>query len=243
MIGAWSVLVSELAGTATMMALGVGTNANISLPRTAGRGSSYLMAALGWALGVYAGIYVASGSGAHLNPAITLAMVVQGRAEFAPGVAVGPVTTAAYLGGQLAGAMLGSAAAWCAYRLHFALVPPGADTVTVFATAPGVRSLPANAFTEAIATFGLVFVVLHVGGTPSGLGPLATALVVLGIGLGLGGPTSWALNPARDLGARLAHALLPIEGKGSSDWRYAWVPVVGPLVGGAIAGLVGPVAL
>lgn len=240
MISAWSVLWSELAGTATLMAFGVGVAANIRLRDTTGNGQSYLMGTLGWAMGVLSGVYVAHLSGGHLNPAFTIAVLVQGSGQYAPDVPVTAATTAAYLVGEVLGATLGSMLAWAAYWTHMRLGVSEGETLTVFATKPRIRNLPANLLTEAIATFLLVMVILHVGGTPSGLGPLATALVVMGIGLGMGGPTGWAVNPARDLGSRIAHALLPIGGKGSSDWAYSWVPVLGPILGGVVAGLIVP---
>ncbi len=229
---------SELLGTAVMLTLGVGVSANAALPRTKGRGSAYVVCALGWALGVMCGVYLAPASGAHLNPAVTFARVVEGSGELAPGISTTPATVAVYVVAQLLGAFLGACLAWCAYRTHFEPGAPAAGSVTVFATGPDQRDHVASLVAEAVGTGVLVLVVLEMGRTPSGLGPFGTALVVLGVGLGLGGPTGWALNPARDLGARLAHALLPVRGRTTSDWGYAWVPVAGPLLGGAAAALV-----
>jgi glycerol uptake facilitator protein len=146
-------------------------------------------------------------------------------------------STFTYFGGEMLGAFLGAVAAWLAHKQHFDAEPEPASKLAVFSTGPAIRSTPWNLVTEAIGTFVLVFVILSFGGTPSGLGPLAVALLVVGIGVSLGGPTGYAINPARDLGPRIAHALLPIRGKGSSDWSYSWIPVVGPLVGGTIAGV------
>lgn len=234
--------VSELLGTAVLMALGVGVVANVRLGRTGASGGSALLVAVGWSLGVFAGVYVAHRSGAHLNPAVTLGIVASGATELAPGVPVSASAVGVYVAAQLVGAVLGSAVAWAAYRQHFAAPGGAGPSVAVFATGPGIRSWPHNVLTETVATFLLVLVLLSLGETPTELGPLASALVVLGVGLGMGGPTGWAINPARDLGARVAHALLPIARKGPSDWGYAWVPVVGPVVGGlaggALAGLV-----
>lgn len=236
------ILVSEIAGTAVLMTLGVGVCANMTLSKTFGRGGGYLVVALGWSLGVFAGVVVAQDSGAHLNPAITLGILAQsltpdGPAEFAPGIAITLATTLAYLVAELLGAFLGAVAAWAVYRQHYDAHPVAADKLGSMATAPAIRSLPTNLFSEGVATFVLVLVLLLLAGTPSQLGPLGMALVVLGVGLGLGGVTGWAINPARDLGGRLAHAALPMRGKGTSDWSYAWVPVVGPCLGGVLGAL------
>ena len=144
-----------------------------------------------------------------------------------------------YFGAQMIGAFIGAVLAFLAYKKHFDEDAPGATKLAVFSTGPEIRSYAWNFVTEVIATFVLVFFVVASGKTPSGLGPLAVALIVVGIGASLGGPTGYAINPARDLGPRIAHAVLPIRGKGSSDWAYAWVPVAGPLVGGVLAGLLG----
>lgn len=232
------VFLSELAGTTVMMTIGVGVTMNINLLHTKGHRGGYLMGAFGWALGVYAGVYLAGPSGAHLNPAVTFAKVLEGSGSLAPGVTTDAQTITAYVVAQLVGAMVGATLAWLAYRDHFRSGRVEGGTVSVFATGPQLRSLGQNSLTEAIATFLLVLVILRMGDTPSGLGPLGVAMLVLGVGLGVGGPTGWAINPARDLGARIAHALLPVAGKGPSDWSYAWVPVVGPLVGAGVAAVV-----
>jgi len=241
------IALSELAGTGVLLALGVGVGANLALPATGGRAGGNLMGAVGWSLGVFAGVVVGARSGAHLNPAVTLGMIASGAEELAPGVPVSAWAVSAYLIGQLVGAVLGSAVAWAAYRQHLdaavgaqaatLAAPRRSPTLGIFATGPGIRSWPHNLLTETVATFLLVLVLLSLAETPSALGPLGAALVVLGVGLGMGGPTGWAINPARDLGARLAHALLPIRGKGGSDWGYAWVPVVGPTLGGVLGGI------
>ena len=146
-------------------------------------------------------------------------------------------TTLVYFAAQMVGAFLGAVLAFLAYKKHFDEPADPATKLGVFSTGPAIRSYGWNLVTEILGTFVLVYVVIQFGNTPSGLGPLAVALLVVGIGASLGGPTGYAINPARDLGPRIAHALLPIKGKGSSDWGYSWVPVVGPLIGGAIAGL------
>ncbi|MFV0459966.1 MAG: MIP/aquaporin family protein [Actinomycetales bacterium] len=233
-----SVFVSEVLGTATLLLLGCGVVANVVLDKAKGNGSNFHMISWGWGIGVFAGVYVAFKSGAHLNPAVTVGLLVNGAPEYAPGVPVSLASTLVYLSAEVTGAFLGAVLAFLAYKKHFDL--PDIDPATklaVFSTASEIRSKPWNALTEAIATFVLVFVILVFGQTPSGLGPFAVALLVVGIGASLGGPTGYAINPARDFGPRLAHALLPIRGKGSSDWGYAWVPIVGPLAGAVVAGL------
>ncbi|MBT8161411.1 MULTISPECIES: MIP/aquaporin family protein [Arthrobacter] len=232
------VFLSEVFGTGMLTLLGCGVVANVALKGTKGNNGGFLMVNFGWGIAVFAGVYVAAMSGAHLNPAVTLGLLINGKAEFAPGVAVSAASTFTYFGGELLGAFLGAVVVWLAHKQHFDVEPLPASKLAVFSTGPAIRSYPWNLVTEIIATFVLVFVILAFGGTPSGLGPLAVALLVVGIGASLGGPTGYAINPARDLGPRIAHAVLPIKGKGSSDWAYSWVPVVGPLLGGTIAGLV-----
>ncbi|UKA56915.1 MIP/aquaporin family protein [Arthrobacter sp. FW306-2-2C-D06B] len=232
------VFLSEVFGTGMLTLLGCGVVANVALKGTKGNNGGFLMVNFGWGIAVFAGVYVAAMSGAHLNPAVTLGLLVDGKAEFAPGVAVSAASTFTYFGGELLGAFLGAIFAWLAHKQHFDAEPLAASKLAVFSTGPAIRSYPWNLVTEIIGTFVLVFVILTFGGTPSGLGPLAVALLVVGIGASLGGPTGYAINPARDLGPRIAHAILPIKGKGSSDWAYSWVPIVGPLLGGTIAGLV-----
>jgi glycerol uptake facilitator protein len=233
-----TVFLSELFGTGMLTLLGCGVVANVALKGTKGNNGGFLMVNFGWGIAVFAGVYVAAMSGAHLNPAVTLGLLVDGKAEFAPGVAVSAASTFTYFGGELLGAFLGAIFAWLAHKQHFDAEPLAASKLAVFSTGPAIRSYPWNLVTEIIGTFVLVFVILTFGGTPSGLGPLAVALLVVGIGASLGGATGYAINPARDLGPRIAHAILPLKGKGSSDWAYSWVPVLGPLLGGTIAGLV-----
>jgi glycerol uptake facilitator protein len=232
------VFLSEVFGTGMLTLLGCGVVANVALKGTKGNNGGFLMVNFGWGIAVFAGVYVAAMSGAHLNPAVTLGLLADGKAEYAPGVAVSAASTFTYFGGELLGAFLGAVFAWLAHKQHFDAEPLAASKLAVFSTGPAIRSYPWNLVTEIIGTFVLVFVILTFGGTPSGLGPLAVALLVVGIGASLGGPTGYAINPARDLGPRIAHAILPINGKGSSDWAYSWVPIVGPLLGGTIAGLV-----
>nr|WP_328698685.1 MIP/aquaporin family protein [Cellulomonas citrea] len=230
-------LISEFLGTAMLLLLGAGVVANVILPKTKGAGGGTLMINWGWGIAVFAGVYVGYKSGAHLNPAVTLGVIASGAKEFVPGVDASALNAVLYIVAQTAGAAVGAAFAYLAYKKHFDEQADPAVKLGVFSTGPELRSYGWNFVTEAIATFVLVFVILTFGKSPSGLGPLAVALLVVGIGASLGGPTGYAINPARDFGPRIAHALLPIKGKGSSDWAYSWVPIAGPLVGGLVAGL------
>jgi glycerol uptake facilitator protein len=233
----WTVFFSEVAGTGMLLLLGCGVVANVILAGTKGFGGGWLLINFGWGLGVFAGVYVAFKSGAHLNPAVTLGLLANGVDQYAPGVDVTFGSTLVYLAGEMVGAFLGAVLAWLSYREHFDATDDPALQLAVFSTGPAIRNYAWNLVTEIIGTFVLVFVILFFGSTPSGLGPLAVALLVVGIGASLGGPTGYAINPARDLGPRIAHAVLPIKGKGNSDWGYSWVPVLGPIIGGVLAGL------
>ena len=232
------VFVSEVFGTGLLLLLGAGVVANVILPKNKGFNGGWLLINFGWGLAVFAGVYAAWRSGAHLNPAVTLGLLANGAEEYAPGVPVDTASTLTYLAGEMVGAFLGAILAFLAYKKHFDEDADAATKLAVFSTGPAIRSYGWNLVTEAIGTFVLVYIVIQFGNTPTGLGPLAVALLVVGIGASLGGPTGYAINPARDLGPRIAHALLPINGKGSSDWSYSWVPVVGPIIGGVVAGLV-----
>lgn len=232
-----TILLSEIAGTAMLIVLGVGVVANHALNKTGGHGGGPLMIHWGWGLAVFAGVFVAYKTGAHLNPAVTVGLLASGAAEYAPGIPVTFGTTITYFAAEMIGAFLGAVIVYLAYKKHYDETPDGPTKLGTFSTAPGIRAYGWNLVTEIIATFVLVFVIIQFGNTPSGLGPLAVALLVVAIGASLGGPTGYAINPARDLGPRIAHALLPIKDKGSSDWGYAWVPVVGPVIGGILAGV------
>ncbi|GAB3619601.1 MIP/aquaporin family protein [Glutamicibacter endophyticus] len=233
-----NVFFAEMLGTFMLLLLGCGVVANVVLAKTKGNGADWLTIAFGWGLAVFAGVWVAAASGAHLNPAVTVGLMVNGDIkEFAPGVDKTFLNMLLYFVAQMLGAFLGAVGAWLSYKQHFDEEPEAASKLGVFSTGPAIRSYGWNLVTEIVATFVLVFVIAGFGKTPHGLGPLAVALLVVAIGASLGGPTGYAINPARDLGPRIAHALLPIKGKGSSDWSYAWVPIVGPIIGGAAGGL------
>lgn len=234
---------SEILGTAVLIVLGTGVVATVLLPKSKGFNGGWLLICFGWGFAVMAGVYIAYKSGGHLNPAVTLGLLVAG-ADFAKGIDPTISHMLVYWAGQMIGAFLGAVLTFLAFKKHFdeefedkeAEAP---SKLGIFSTGPAIRSYGWNVVTEVIGTFVLVFWVVASGKTPSGLGPLAVGLLVVGIGASLGGPTGYAINPARDLGPRIAHFVLPIKGKGPSDWSYSWVPVVGPLVGGVIGGLLG----
>jgi glycerol uptake facilitator protein len=231
------IFLSEVFGTLMLTLLGCGVVANVALKGTKGNAGGFLMVNWGWGLAVMAGVFVAAKSGAHLNPAVTLGIVASGAKEFVPGIPVDAASILTYFGGEIVGAFVGAVLCWLAFKQHFDLEPDAATKLGVFSTGPAIRSYGWNVVTEIIGTFVLVFVILLFGKNATYLGPLPVALLVVGIGASLGGPTGYAINPARDLGPRIAHALLPIRGKGSSDWSYSWVPIVGPLIGGTLGGL------
>jgi glycerol uptake facilitator protein len=224
---------SEFTGTALLVALGDGVVANVVLNRTKGNNSGWIVITFGWAIAVFLGVYVTTGSSeGHLNPAVTLALAWMGRFNWAD--------VPVYVAAQMAGALAGAIIVWLAYKQHFAATPDAASKLAVFCTAPAIRSVPNNLITEIIGTFVLVFGALHFtrpGQTLGTLDALPVGLLVLGIGLSLGGPTGYAINPARDLGPRIAHFILPVAGKGSSDWKYSWIPVAGPVMGALLAAI------
>jgi glycerol uptake facilitator protein len=234
--------VSEIIGTATLILLGAGVVANVILPKNKGFNSGWIVITFGWGFAVFAGVYAAFKSGAYLNPAVALGVYLNNRDAtngFAKGVDSTFGNMMLFWAAELIGAFIGAVLCWLAYKKHFDEDADPGTKLAVFSTGPAIRSYAWNFITELLGTFVLVFWVIVNGKSPSQLGPLAVALIVVGIGLSLGGPTGYAINPARDLGPRIAHFVLPIPGKGGSDWAYSWVPVLGPLAGGAIAGLVG----
>jgi len=232
-----TIFLYEIAGTAMLTLLGGGVVANVVLGKTKGNGGGWLLINFGWGLAVFAGVWTAYKTGAHLNPAVTIGLLSSGAPEYAPGIAVTVGSTLAYFAAELIGAFLGAVLAWMAYKTHYDQEKDAGAILGSFSTGPEIRNYGWNLVTEIIATFVLVFIIIMFGNTPHGLGPLAVALLVVSIGASLGGPTGYAINPARDLGPRLAHAVLPIPNKGGSDWAYSWVPIVGPLIGGALAGV------
>lgn len=228
-----SPFLAEFTGTALLIILGDGVVANVVLSKTKGNNGGLIAITFGWAVAVFVGVYSSAAvSGAHLNPAVTVGLASIGKLEW--------TLVPSYIGAQLLGAMAGALIVWIAYRQHFAETEDANLKLAVFCTAPSIRSTVNNLLTEIIGTFVLVFGVLFISkphDTLGALDALPVALLVLGIGLSLGGPTGYAINPARDLGPRIMHFILPISGKRDSDWSYSWIPVIGPLIGGVVAAL------
>ena len=229
-----SIFLSEFLGTAILIALGNGVVANVVLNKTKGNNSGWLVIAFGWAIAVFVGVYVsAKSSGAHLNPAVTIALVYLKKISWS--------VVPEYLAGQLLGAMTGSVIVWFAYWQHYKATENAETILATFATSPAIKSAGYNFLTEFLATFIFIFSILFIVAPSNSLGSLdalPVALLVLGIGLSFGGPTGYAINPVRDLGPRIMHQFLPISHKGSSGWRYALVPIFGPLAGGLLAAIV-----
>lgn len=224
-----NIYLSEFLGTMLIILLGEGVVAGVVLKGTKSENAGWLAICIAWGLAVSMGIYASGASGAHLNPAITIALAVTGSFDW--NLVIG------YCAAQFAGAFTGAVLVWFYYQPFWKNTPDAATKLAVFSTAPALRNTFSNFVSEAIATALLVFAILFIGVNEftHGLKPLVVGLLIVSIGLSLGGTTGFAMNPARDLGPRIAHAILPIHGKGSSDWGYAWIPVVGPIVGG-IAG-------
>ena len=224
------IFLSEFFGTFILLLLGSGVVANVILNGTKGNNSGWIVICLGWGMAVFLGVIVSTSSGSHINPAVSLAMLILGKisgAEFL-----------IYVVAQLAGAFAGASLVWLMHKDHFDATDHAGVKLAVFSTGPEIRNLPLNLLSEVLGTFALISGVLFIPGASDengALNALPISLVVLGIGLSLGGTTGWAINPARDLGPRIAHAILPIKAKGSSDWSYSWVPVLGPLIGSALA--------
>jgi glycerol uptake facilitator protein len=223
----------EFTGTALLVILGQGVVANVLLNKTKGHNSGWIVICFGWGMAVFVGVYSsASASGAHLNPAVTLAFAVLGKISWEE--------VPFYMVAQMLGAMTGSFLAWLTYRHHFEQTEDVDAKLAVFVTGPAIRSTVDNLLTEIIGTFILIWGVLFIASPANSLGALdalPVGLLVLAIGLSLGGPTGYAINPARDLGPRIMHAILPIPGKRDSDWGYAWIPVAGPLIGALLAAM------
>ncbi|WP_327237384.1 aquaporin family protein [Streptomyces sp. NBC_01317] len=252
----FDIFIGETTGTAILILLGGGVVAAVVLKRSKARDAGWLAISFGWGFAVLTGAYLSAGvSGAQLNPAVTLGLAIEGGTKWSD--------VPLYLGSQLLGAIIGAFLVWVTYMGQFTAhltdpeilaaqpateglvdqrtAPQAGPVLGVFSTGPEVRNVLQNVLTEIIATFVLVIAILTQGLNNAGnglgtIGVLVTALVVVGIGLSLGGPTGYAINPARDLGPRIVHALLPLPNKGGSDWSYAWIPVVAPLIGGAAAG-------
>jgi glycerol uptake facilitator protein len=229
-----SIFGAEVIGTALLILLGNGVVACVLLNLSKGQNSGWIVITFGWGMAVMVAAFsVGQFSGAHLNPAVTIGFAVAGTIDW------GDVPE--YLAGEFVGAFIGATLVWLAYLDHWRETEDPGLKLACFSTAPAIRNPVSNIITEVIGTFVLVFCILaffaNDATAATNLGPLIVGLLVLGIGLSLGGPTGYAINPARDLGPRIMHAILPIAGKGSSDWEYSWVPVVGPLVGGVLAAL------
>jgi glycerol uptake facilitator protein len=229
-----SIFGAEVIGTAILVLLGNGVVAGVLLNLSKAQNAGWIVITFGWGIGVAAGAYaVGQFSGAHLNPAVTLGFAFQGSTEWSD--------VPEYLGGEFVGAFIGATLVWLAYLQHWAATEDPGLKLASYCTAPAIRNYPANLITEIIGTFLLVFgilaIIANAGPVESGIAPLLVGLLVFGIGMSLGGPTGYAINPARDLGPRIMHAILPVAGKGPSDWGYSWVPVVGPIIGGVLGAL------
>lgn len=227
-----SPFLGEFIGTMLLIIMGDGVVANVVLNKTKGNNSGWIVITFGWAMAVFLGVYASNklGGSGHLNPAVTIAMTA--LSDFDGSL------LPTYIGAQLTGAIAGATIVWLAYKQHFDETPDGDAKLAVFCTAPAIRNIFFNLATEVIGTFILVFGAMSMSKPASALGTLdalPVGLLVLGIGLSLGGPTGYAINPARDLGPRIAHFILPIKNKRDSDWGYSWIPVVGPVIGAVIA--------
>jgi len=223
---------SEVTGTALLIILGNGVVANVVLDKTKGNGGGWIVITFGWAIAVFVGVNAAVASKSHLNPAVTLAFAALGKFDWA--------AVPVYIAAQLSGAMLGSFLVWVMYRDHFNETKDPGLQLAAFCTAPAIRNTVDNLISEVIGTFVLILGILFLTAPKNSLGgldALPVALLVLGVGLSLGGTTGYAINPVRDLGPRIMHSILPIRGKGGSDWKYSWIPVIGPIIGSLLAAL------
>lgn len=226
--------VGEIIGTALLILLGNGVVANVVLKSTKGSNSGWIVITFGWGMAVFVGVFsVANASGAHINPAVTIGLAAAGKFAWSK--------VPAYIFAQMLGAALGSLLVWVQYKAHFDITEDRELKLAVFCTAPQIRKIFSNILSEVIGTFVLVFGVLSLAAPDVGLGALSAlpvGLLVFAIGLSLGGPTGYAINPARDLAPRIMHFVLPIPDKRDSDWGYAWIPVLGPIVGSIIAAFI-----
>lgn len=233
-----TIYVFELIGTAMLILIGNGVVANLVLKKTKGSDLGWIGICLAWGIAVFIGVFIsADTSGAHLNPAVTIGLATAGKFSWSlvPG----------YIGAQVLGAMVGNVFVWLTYKQQYDETQDSTAILATFSTSPAIRNPFWNLVTEAIGTFALVFGIFFIAGgtfedeaiSLGALDALPVALLVIGIGFGLGGPTGYAINPARDFGPRLLHALLPLKNKGTSDWSYAWIPVVGPIIGSVLAAL------
>lgn len=234
-------LTAEMLGTMFLILLGNGVVANVVLTGTKGHNSGWMVITTGWAMAVFVGVAVAGPiSGAHINPAVTISLAIAGKFPWAK--------VGYYIVAQLAGAMLGQFLVWLLYKDHFAITEDKGLKLAAFSTGPAIRKTSSNLISEILGTFVLMFVILYFTNaemgpekTPIGLGSLGAipvTFLVWVIGISLGGTTGYAINPARDLGPRIMHTILPIPNKGSSDWGYGWIPVIGPIIGGGLAALI-----
>ncbi|HVM87731.1 MAG TPA: MIP/aquaporin family protein [Puia sp.] len=232
----------ELTGTALLITLGGGVVANVVLNKTKGNNGGWIVITFGWAMAVYVGVFVATPySGAHLNPAVTIGLAVAGKFEWS--------LVGSYIAAQIIGAMIGAFVVWITYRQHFNETDDTDGKLAVFSTGPAIRNPIDNLISEIVGTFVLIFAVLYITSPTihfnnadgkmglGAIGALPVAFLVLAIGLSLGGTTGYAINPARDLGPRIMHFILPIGKKRDSDWGYAWIPIIGPVIGGVLAAL------
>ena len=226
---------AEFIGTAVLVLLGTGVCANVSLPHTKGHGSGLIVVIFSWAMAVFAGVVIAGPySGAHLNPAVTLGLAAAGTFSWS--------LVVPYIVSQMLGGFVGAVLVYAFYKDHYDATSDPATKLGTFCTIPAIRNYGRNLFSEIIGTFVLVFVILALasrGNTPEmgmgALGAFPVSMLIVALGMSLGCTTGYAINPARDLAPRIAHAVLPIKGKGSSDWAYSWVPVLGPIIGGFLA--------
>lgn len=235
-------ILAEIVGTFVLIALGHSVNANVSLKDTYGNDSGWIVTTIGWGLAVFCGVIVAGPySGAHLNPAVTVGLACAGMFPWEDALP--------FIGAQFVGAALGALVVWAAFKNHFDAEEEAGTKLGVFATGPAIKSTGSNFLSEFVGTFLLVFVILYITGPEitgdnmgevkvglGSVGALPVAFLVMVIGMGFGGLTGYAINPARDLSPRIVHAIVPIKGKGDSDWGYAWIPVFGPITGALVAG-------